>query len=269
MVVICTRCATQFQFDESRLPLEGAKMRCSRCKESFFLAHPQSTPEPEEEFFDRGLLEKSDSPTVSALEASGADLDSAEPPSGDDLDWDFDFNAQSEPHGSADGESGAVASEADDRSGSSSRSLSKRGEQAVFASVEDLADWLADRTDTLEPDSPPVRAEPTEGPSSSARAPGSALSLGRMTRKPENSEKTPDRRSEEGGIPVRDAGLSGASADAQPNAEELLADLLGMSQTEIPPWLRSGIRSAVQVLGWGVTLVLVTAGLVNGLRSAF
>ena len=42
VVVVCTRCATQFQFDESRLPLAGAKVRCSRCREAFFLAHPEA-----------------------------------------------------------------------------------------------------------------------------------------------------------------------------------------------------------------------------------
>ena len=59
-----------------------------------------------------------------------------------------------------------------------------------------------------------------------------------------------------------------ASARITADIEVLLADLLGMPQGQVPPWFRSGIRSAVQVLGWGITLTLVTTGLIKGLRLA-
>ena len=40
MIVECSKCETRFQLDESRVPLRGIRVRCSRCKEAFFLQHP-------------------------------------------------------------------------------------------------------------------------------------------------------------------------------------------------------------------------------------
>lgn len=43
MIVQCVNCETRFQLDEARVPLAGVRVRCSRCKESFFLAHPSAS----------------------------------------------------------------------------------------------------------------------------------------------------------------------------------------------------------------------------------
>ena len=45
MIVQCVQCDTRFQLDESRVPITGVRVRCSRCKESFFLAHPSASQE--------------------------------------------------------------------------------------------------------------------------------------------------------------------------------------------------------------------------------
>ena len=45
MIVECTNCDTRFQLDDSRVPLRGIRVRCSRCKEAFFLAHPDAESE--------------------------------------------------------------------------------------------------------------------------------------------------------------------------------------------------------------------------------
>ena len=43
MIVTCNNCDTSFQLDESRVPEQGIRVRCSRCKEAFFLAHPSAS----------------------------------------------------------------------------------------------------------------------------------------------------------------------------------------------------------------------------------
>ncbi len=43
MIVECSNCQTRFQLDDSRVPLRGIRVRCSRCKEAFFLEHPNAS----------------------------------------------------------------------------------------------------------------------------------------------------------------------------------------------------------------------------------
>ena len=275
MVVICTRCATQFQFDESRLPLDGAKVRCSRCAEAFFLAHPKAMPESEADLSEEGLFSECESESKSPREApmkesSESEVEAADVSLEDDLKWDFDFNAQSELHGTPEDAIVPVASGMEDRSRSASRSVSRGGEQAVFASAADLADWLADRTDTLEPEPPPERVhdipESTSSPSSVRSA---AVPLGMMVKKPLNAPRSPEQASHASGLLSSEQKRSAAARGADPSIEGLLADLLRMPQGQVPDWFRSGIRSAVQVLGWAITLSLVTTGLIKGLGLAF
>ena len=45
MIVTCERCATQFQLDDSRIPPEGVRVRCSRCKHAFHIELPLSEAE--------------------------------------------------------------------------------------------------------------------------------------------------------------------------------------------------------------------------------
>jgi predicted Zn finger-like uncharacterized protein len=40
VVVTCERCATQFQLDDERVPEDGVRVRCSRCKHAFFIERP-------------------------------------------------------------------------------------------------------------------------------------------------------------------------------------------------------------------------------------
>ena len=42
MIVECENCSTRFKLDESRVPVEGIRVRCSHCKETFFLPHPSA-----------------------------------------------------------------------------------------------------------------------------------------------------------------------------------------------------------------------------------
>ena len=40
MVVVCEKCETRFHLDDSRVPAQGARVRCSRCQHEFSIAAP-------------------------------------------------------------------------------------------------------------------------------------------------------------------------------------------------------------------------------------
>lgn len=116
MVVVCEKCETRFQLGDSRVPAEGARVRCSRCEHEFFIAPPGSgdadvidevlaevsgaggTPAPETEERSTGDFEEDwqfndDSSSqiqvdaepelseISDFDASGMDLSGDAPPS--------------------------------------------------------------------------------------------------------------------------------------------------------------------------------------------
>lgn len=43
MIINCEKCDTRFNLDDSRIPADGVKVRCSRCKHAFFV-QPEETP---------------------------------------------------------------------------------------------------------------------------------------------------------------------------------------------------------------------------------
>jgi predicted Zn finger-like uncharacterized protein len=43
LVVECGKCGTRFKLDASRLPDEGIRVRCSRCKHAFYLQNPAAS----------------------------------------------------------------------------------------------------------------------------------------------------------------------------------------------------------------------------------
>jgi predicted Zn finger-like uncharacterized protein len=43
VVVVCESCSTRFQIDEARIPAKGTRVRCSRCKTTFFVASPTAS----------------------------------------------------------------------------------------------------------------------------------------------------------------------------------------------------------------------------------
>ncbi len=56
MIITCEQCSTQFQLDDSKIPERGARVRCSRCKHAFFIAHPQADSESADDLARRALL---------------------------------------------------------------------------------------------------------------------------------------------------------------------------------------------------------------------
>jgi predicted Zn finger-like uncharacterized protein len=47
MIVTCASCLTKFSLDESKIPIQGAKVRCSRCQHVFHVVPPLETSEEE------------------------------------------------------------------------------------------------------------------------------------------------------------------------------------------------------------------------------
>jgi len=45
MIVTCTSCLTKFNLDDSKLPTQGAKVRCSRCRHVFYVVPPPNSKE--------------------------------------------------------------------------------------------------------------------------------------------------------------------------------------------------------------------------------
>ena len=81
MIIQCEHCETRFRLDESRLPPQGGRVRCSRCKTAFFVRHP----EVEAEAAIHEVVAEATDPTVTAppathdlFETEGADLGGAE-----------------------------------------------------------------------------------------------------------------------------------------------------------------------------------------------
>ncbi len=45
MVIACSQCQTRFHVADERIPADGIKVRCSRCKHSFFVRAPGASPD--------------------------------------------------------------------------------------------------------------------------------------------------------------------------------------------------------------------------------
>ena len=283
MVVTCTRCATQFQFDESRLPPDGAKVRCSRCREAFFLTPPTPESEPAVQTSEGSPVSDAMARRISWEEAdmSHEEASLAQPEKGADsassgaiFEWDFDFDAQSDSPSRAseplDHSSGPEGNRAMDSSKvDSSKPATPPDEERVFASVDDLADWLADQSETLETDVVGVPDEPSESsPLQGLISPGpEPIALGRMQARP--TEKASDAVKLKTARSVNPEDVSRLTDTAEGAGEGLLAELLGVSRAQVPGWLRMSLQGTVQVLGWGLTVGLLTWGLINGLGSTF
>lgn len=98
MIVTCQNCETSFQLDESRVPPQGIRVRCSRCKEAFFLAHPSASDADA----IHGVAEDAATDPRSALPGTTQDLPGAAAAvakpergaggGGDDDEHDWEFN---------------------------------------------------------------------------------------------------------------------------------------------------------------------------------
>ena len=280
LIVTCTRCATHFQLDEGRLPLKGARVRCSRCQESFFLAHPGANHTASvHDSALQALSERVPRQTVeSGNSASGdkrvplvdEDLSDSSPESEEELDWAFDFEA-----GECSGSDRSTVldqeKEMDSASLESRPKPKPRGEQSVFASADDIADWLADRSDVMELDPDPTVKETRKSKEAHAsptvREDTPSVSLGVLGGSSNSTKVSPPCPGQEGGLGANESPKRGVL-----NSDQKTVPFQGLplnaKEAPVPSW-SPGFRAAGHVLGWGITVTLVALGLFGGLRPVF
>jgi predicted Zn finger-like uncharacterized protein len=82
LIVTCEKCSTRFELDEARIPTTGAQLRCSRCKHSFFLAHPGVAPSDAL----HSIASETAADATAGVPGSTSDLDG---PSEEEDDWQF------------------------------------------------------------------------------------------------------------------------------------------------------------------------------------
>lgn len=90
MVVVCEKCETRFHLGDSKVPAEGTRVRCSRCKHEFFIAPPGSG---DADLIDEVLAEVSGAGRTPVP----ADPQAQERSTGD-FEEDWQFNDDSHPH---------------------------------------------------------------------------------------------------------------------------------------------------------------------------
>ena len=103
MIVTCERCSTQFRLDDKRVPEQGVRVRCSRCKYAFRVELPVSG---EEERIQRAAAR--------GLEPDTPDVTQDLPD--EEEDWEFNdhrptADAQESDGGEVETESGAQGSD--------------------------------------------------------------------------------------------------------------------------------------------------------------
>lgn len=253
MIVTCTRCATHFQLEEARLPLKGARVRCSRCKQTFFLAHPHADRTDAVRSAAREALAERVprvlEPSEGAAEKGGETVPSR---STAPLESGPDSELDSQPQ----------------ESGSAVDLPLAEGESPFFGSMEDLAQDLDPELGADTEPNPSTTAESTPlvrepvAPSSVPSPP--AVSLGRL-QTPTESSINPGRKIS-GVAEANDFGWESAFPEASA-VGVVGSDPLALESLPSSPAARwhSILFGLGHALGWGATLALLLMGLANGL----
>jgi len=111
LIVRCAKCETRFKLDETRLPARGARVRCSRCKNAFFVTPPQAN--------QAAVVQEL------AEEVTQGRSRAPEPA------WDLDSPERTQSRARSEGE----------RRARTDRSLTERGAALSAPEVEDDSDW--------------------------------------------------------------------------------------------------------------------------------
>jgi predicted Zn finger-like uncharacterized protein len=88
VIVTCERCATQFKLDDERVPSDGVRVRCSRCKHAFFIEPPVSESEQIHRIARRAL-EEDETPAVSEDLSAPTEAEAPVGGDADEEDWEF------------------------------------------------------------------------------------------------------------------------------------------------------------------------------------
>jgi predicted Zn finger-like uncharacterized protein len=94
LIVTCAECSTSFQLDESRIPVTGARVRCSRCKHAFFLPNPSASASQAVDAVAQEAVRNGQSSTPAATADLGASASGLSPSTvsgfdNDEEDWQF------------------------------------------------------------------------------------------------------------------------------------------------------------------------------------
>jgi predicted Zn finger-like uncharacterized protein len=96
VIITCERCETEFQLDDARVPVSGARVRCSRCKHAFFVLPPAASRDQVIEQAASEALADDPTPPVTEdlVDAAGAHAGRprSEPARGEDSESDWQFN---------------------------------------------------------------------------------------------------------------------------------------------------------------------------------
>jgi predicted Zn finger-like uncharacterized protein len=103
VIITCEQCSTRFQLDDSRVPAEGVRVRCSRCKHSFFAKRAPSAGDPVENAVAHALREDDENPggAPPEVDAAGAAPPRAvfeeRPGAAGSEESDWEFNREPDP----------------------------------------------------------------------------------------------------------------------------------------------------------------------------
>lgn len=148
MIVQCENCETRFQLDDERVPITGIRVRCSRCKEAFFLPHPDASESAAVDAIAADAIEQATGAPPPATDLAGTSLDDLEKFDAasvldeDEEDWEFNHEPPPPEDGSA-AEGPAVAPAGGAPSGLELDGDGPEAESSAFGSVEDFGS-LAD-----------------------------------------------------------------------------------------------------------------------------
>jgi predicted Zn finger-like uncharacterized protein len=197
VIVGCERCGTRFRLDESKLPKQGARVRCSRCKHAFFLRHPdvserealdavaaqatsQGEPSPPEPASD--LAPRTEAPASPPDPSTRLSASTAAAEANEESDWEFNSDPPAPARDAAAEAKAAREGKALDaflgaEESPASSSLDELGDPSSwdFFSAEKREKALPVETVEAPEEPPPPASVSTEAPSVSLEGPSVSL----------------------------------------------------------------------------------------------
>lgn len=286
MIVECTNCATRFQLDDARVPLRGIRVRCSRCKEAFFLEHPDASRSD-------ALNDVAQQATRGSLPDATRDLPPGasvrdEGPSSEfeEEDWEFNADLPDEDPNEASGhdfggDERSDFADADQQIGLGDDPDSVSGLDEVSVDDDDLASGLDLAGGPSEIGGASGDGAPA-GPGSEVASdfgevtdfsgqPGAGAAVAapgaEEVAEPEDWDFFSDESEETPALASRDDTLDRimlAVEDPSPLRARARGPELGASRSDRPARLQAGLASAGRALGWIVTCGLLGLGIARG-----
>jgi predicted Zn finger-like uncharacterized protein len=294
VIVTCQNCETSFQLDESRIPAQGIRVRCSRCKQAFFLEHPSASrseavdavareavtgrakraPDATEDLAHASEVRRAAPPrSTSGPHANSEDVDNEDEwvfnqdvPGQDDSERDLAGDPEVFDRAAEAAGSGLSLAEEED----AVAAPSEGADESVFGSVDDFSSLVGDEVPSISEVDDSVRESLVQAGSVGVDEEVAEAAAGDDLGDPESWDFFGDASLEGGGgrsVPGAEGGHVGLASRASardPMAgrdfdEADYAD--GVEQTAMATWSAHVGRA----MGWLATLLLVGMGLVSGL----